>query len=279
MVIIFIVFTTNDECEQDVIWQVGLGSCLGGNYVVVTCDTKTFLTVRVNSNLSTPICSSVSSRNLNFPDFPHPPHLLSETASRLTSEVEITNNDGLIHRDSLVRSSSWWPLPSKKPSTLRIGSCSLSSLPCSVFLVSCLLFVKFTQKSCSFWGESSHVSYITAMLTCLGSVDCEDMANEISVCVLTFSVIFEGDDLAEHIFTWQPTFFFSGLDHFKLQISRQCLFLFAIFLPGITAISLVFLFVLFFFLWFLFSLFFFYHSFCLHFYVVRETTREEKISA
>ena len=130
---------------------------------------------------------------------------------------------------------------------------------CSAFLVSCLFFVKLTQKSCSFWGENSHVSYIAAVLTCSGSVDCEDRANEISVCVPTLSVSFEGDDSVEHIFTWQPTSFFPGLDNFKLQISKQCLFLFAIFLPGVTYLTCLPPFV-FFFLWFLFSLFFFYHS-------------------
>jgi len=65
--------------------------------------------------------------------------------------------------------------------------------------------------------------------------------------VPTFSVIFEGGDSVEHIFTWQLTSFFPGLDHFKLQISKQCLFLFAIFLPGITYLTCLPLFVAFFF--------------------------------
>ena len=105
MVIIFIVLTASDECEQDVICQVGLRSRSGANYVVVTCDTKTFTTVTANKFQLKHSCLLLSFFNkFNFPDFPHPPHLhvLSETASRITSEVEITNDDGLIHRDLLV---------------------------------------------------------------------------------------------------------------------------------------------------------------------------------
>ena len=139
-----------------------------------------------------------------------------------------------------------------------------------LFVVFC---VKLTQKSCSFWGESSQVSWIAAGLTCSGSVDREDRENEISVCVPTFSVIFEADHSVEHIFTWQPTSFFPGVDHFKLQISKQCLFISAIFLPGIITYLICLPLFVRFFLWFLFSLFFSSPSFCLHFYVVKPPKR------
>ena len=113
---------------------------------------------QINSNLSTPVCGSVSSTNLNYPDFPDLPHLLSDTAPCITSEVEITNDDGLIHRDLLVRSSSWWLLPLKKLSTLRVClvftvvftmlylmNCFMCTVVFTVPCILCVLFVVFCE--------------------------------------------------------------------------------------------------------------------------------------
>ena len=147
--------------------------------------------------------------------------------------------------------------------------CRLCHALYSLYLV-CCFFVKLTQKSSSFLGESSHVLCMTAVLTCLGSIDCKDGANEISVCVPTFTVVFEADDSVEHICFLAANIFFSlawtTLNYKSLNnafslcylsawhnLSHLCSSFCSSFFP----------------LWFLFSLFFSYHSFCLHFYVVK----------
>ena len=77
-----------------------------------------------NSNLSIPVWGSFSFLKGNSPDFPHPLHLLSETASHITWEVEIKNDDGLVERFLLVSSSSLWFFLFKH--TLHSRNCSVS---------------------------------------------------------------------------------------------------------------------------------------------------------
>ena len=99
MVIIFKVQSTGDERQEDIIGQIALWFRTSKNSLAVARYTEQFLhSEEINSNFSIPVWGSVSFLKENCPDFPHPLHLLSETASCITSKVEIKNDDGLMKK-------------------------------------------------------------------------------------------------------------------------------------------------------------------------------------